>query len=174
MAITSLILGILGYMGLGFLTGIPSIVCGHKAKHHIDKSEGTLDGRGLAITGLIFGYSVSVLSFLLIALFVGIAVMEFRFQRDPTTKNRTVREKIAVALDIYEMDVGNYPSTQEGLNVLLKQPTNAPTWKGPYIHTKILDPWSNAYHYQLISTYKYTLISSGPDGIFGTPDDINN
>lgn len=83
------------------------------------------------------------------------------------------------AVGLYRLDVGKYPSGDQGLQALRLQPPDAPEnkWRGPYIQTEIpLDPWSNAYQYQEITDSlnqpSFEVMSNGPDGNNGTPDDI--
>jgi general secretion pathway protein G len=53
------------------------------------------------------------------------------------------------ALDAYRLDVGHYPSTEEGLGVLVTRPTNEPKWNGPYLSKGVpQDPWSHDYLYR--------------------------
>jgi general secretion pathway protein G len=62
---------------------------------------------------------------------------------------------LASVLMTYRIDNGKYPTTEEGLDALQHQPSDAPNWKGPYSMKDIpLDPWGNPYVYQ----------SPGPDG----------
>ena len=53
-AIASIVLGIMGL--LGGITAIPAIICGHKALDKIRRTNGTFDGRGIAIAGMTMGY----------------------------------------------------------------------------------------------------------------------
>ena len=92
-----------------------------------------------------------------------------------------IRANLAVALDMYEMDNGNYPTTEQGLEALTVEPSTAPVpgnWKGPYIKTKIpKDPWKHPYVYLSPGTHNtdgYDLYSFGPDGMEGGGDDITN
>ena len=81
----------------------------------------------------------------------------------------------ATALDAFDIDVGRYPTNQEGLNALLKNP-NLPTWKGPYLKQLPKDPWGTPYNYRL-TTDTHTpirLSSDGPDKLPNTDDDITN
>jgi len=85
------------------------------------------------------------------------------------------------ALDMYEADNGNYPSTEQGLQALRIQPSTDPAprnWKGPYLKKDVpLDPWGNAYGYAYPGMHNpsgYDLYSFGPDGQDGTDDDITN
>ena len=89
---------------------------------------------------------------------------------------------IATALDLYEMDNGRYPTTEQGLHALLAAPSTGPlalNWSGPYIKKPVhpRDPWGNQYRYRCPATVKgvdYELLSTGPDGIENTDDDIVN
>ena len=83
---------------------------------------------------------------------------------------------LAVALDLYEMDMGRYPASLEDL---LRKPSAADNWKGPYLKKKRmpLDPWKNPYNYRFPGTHNspdYDLSSNGPDKTEGTTDDLNN
>jgi general secretion pathway protein G len=86
---------------------------------------------------------------------------------------------IGLALAMFESDTGAYPTTEQGLEALIIRPDQASTWRGPYIRQakRFRDPWGNAYEYQCPgqqNTTSYDLTSAGPDGQFGTEDDINN
>jgi general secretion pathway protein G len=70
------------------------------------------------------------------------------------------------ALDLYRLDTGVYPTTQQGLTALVKSPGNAPGWKGPYIDSPAvpLDPWGNPYLYKAPGEHgPYDLYSLGSD-----------
>ena len=70
------------------------------------------------------------------------------------------------ALDLYRLDTGVYPTTQQGLNALVRSPGNAGGWKGPYIDSPSLptDPWGNPYHYKAPGEHaSYDLYSWGTD-----------
>jgi general secretion pathway protein G len=95
---------------------------------------------------------------------------------------RAVKTQINIfesALDMFEVDTGRYPSTSEGLEPLIEKPKDVSEehWHGPYLVEGIpFDPWKNEYQYQYQTNnkQKYTIISAGPDGKFGTDDDITN
>jgi len=82
------------------------------------------------------------------------------------------------ALDMFELDVGRYPSSDEGLKALVEQPSNAKEWKGPYLKRTIgNDPWGHPYIYRAPGAHNangYDLYSYGPDGAEGGGDDIDN
>ena len=88
-------------------------------------------------------------------------------------------ENLSLALDSYQLDTGEYPSTQQGLAALLDKPSGTPEakgWRGPYLKKKTLpdDPWGNPYVY--VSPGKenpkeYDLVSYGRDGREGGDED---
>jgi general secretion pathway protein G len=63
---------------------------------------------------------------------------------------KTEVANISSALELYKLDIGRYPTTQEGLVALQKAPPGLDGWNGPYIkkQTAINDPWGHAYHYK--------------------------
>lgn len=70
------------------------------------------------------------------------------------------------ALDQYRLDVGHYPSTEQGLAALASQPAGVLKWSGPYLKKALpADPWGNAYVYrQPGERAEYDLVSYGKDG----------
>ncbi|MBD3180981.1 type II secretion system protein GspG [Candidatus Poribacteria bacterium] len=86
--------------------------------------------------------------------------------------------QIKVALDMYAADNGDYPTTEQGLEALIRQPTSPPepmNWNGPYVDpTNFLDPWGNKYVYVSPGNhegYDYDLYSYGADGQEGGTED---
>ena len=75
-------------------------------------------------------------------------------------------------VDVWRMDHGRYPTEAEGLDVLLRDMREGNV--GPYLGSKELprDPWGNPFRYRLIDE-KPVIDSAGPDGKFGTKDDID-
>ena len=71
-------------------------------------------------------------------------------------------------LDIYKLDTGKYPSTQEGLKALLQAPSGVPNWNGPYVknEAELKDPWRNDLIYRSPGSENrpYEIISLGGDG----------
>jgi len=90
-----------------------------------------------------------------------------------------IEAHLATALDLYELDNGIYPSTEQGLAALRKKPSSPPTppnWKGPYIKKTPKDPWGNPYNYMspgLHNLQDYDLFSYGADGIESSDDVVN-
>lgn len=81
-------------------------------------------------------------------------------------------QKIQSSLDMYRIHNYRYPSTEQGLQALVDKPQEGSRWRGPYIDSKQLeDPWGNPYQYQSDGR-TFQILSSGPDGTFGTGDDL--
>ncbi|HTU55200.1 MAG TPA: type II secretion system major pseudopilin GspG [Acetobacteraceae bacterium] len=83
-------------------------------------------------------------------------------------------ERLGSVLDLYKLDVGNYPSSDQGLEALVQQPAGVDPWNGPYIQGgKLpLDPWNHPYLYENPATRQglpYDLCSHGPDDVQGSP-----
>jgi general secretion pathway protein G len=76
-------------------------------------------------------------------------------------------EDLSATLDMYKLDVGTYPSSDQGLDALVEAPDNAKRWNGPYLRkSKVpLDPWQNEYQYVFPGEHgKFDLLSLGADG----------
>ena len=69
------------------------------------------------------------------------------------------------ALELYKLDVGRFPSSNEGLNALVRQPSSAKGWNGPYLKKDEvpMDPWGNPYQYR-VSGSTIDISSYGADG----------
>ncbi len=81
---------------------------------------------------------------------------------------------ISAALDLFLVDVGRYPSQQEGLLALVENPRNIPTWRGPYLKAKSspLDPWGQPYQYRIPGQRgDYDLFTLGADNAAGGTGD---
>ena len=80
-------------------------------------------------------------------------------------------EALNKVLAAYRLDVGNYPTSDEGLAALDEPPGDAEGWKGPYTQKAIpLDPWGNEYVYEWPGSTgdeSYLLMSLGRDGAEG-------
>ncbi len=70
------------------------------------------------------------------------------------------------ALDQYRIDIGRYPSTEQGLPALVARPGDEPRWTGPYLAKAVpADPWGRAYVYRAPGQHgEYDLLSYGRDG----------
>jgi len=67
-------------------------------------------------------------------------------------KSDSARLQIAdlgAALDLYYLEIGDYPTTEQGLEALIEAPSDVSNWNGPYLKKKTMpnDPWNTPYHY---------------------------
>jgi general secretion pathway protein G len=77
--------------------------------------------------------------------------------------------RLGAVLDMYKLDVGSYPSTDQGVEALAQAPAGVSNWTGPYVQGgKVpLDPWNHPYVYRSPSNSSdkdYDLCSQGPSG----------
>jgi len=121
---------------------------------------------------------IGVLAALVVPRFVGRSQ-----QARETAAKQEIVGTLGVALDLFEQDMGRYPTTEEGLSVLITPPSEDDTtnWRGPYLKSATLprDPWQHEYQYAYPSQLTeiatlYDLASAGPDGQMGSDDDITN
>ncbi len=89
-----------------------------------------------------------------------------------TKAARTQVELVGAALDMYRLDLGRYPATEEGLSALSIKPSDearSVNWRGPYLKKKLdKDPWGNPYVYAFPGQHgEYDLSSLGADGQAG-------
>jgi general secretion pathway protein G len=77
------------------------------------------------------------------------------------------------ALAQYRLDVGRYPTTEQGLNALVVRPAGEPKWDGPYLAKAVpQDPWGKPYLYRYPGQHaEYDLYSLGKDGAPGGSGD---
>jgi len=83
-------------------------------------------------------------------------------------KQQAAQAQIAnfsAALDAYRLDMGRYPTSDQGLQALRVQPDSDESWDGPYLQKQIpLDPWDNNYVYKSPGDHgEYDIISLGAD-----------
>ncbi len=82
---------------------------------------------------------------------------------------KTQLSMLSLALDHFRLDVGRYPTTDEGLLALREQPPGLSSWDGPYLQKEIpLDPWGRQFGYRSPGEHgDYDLWSYGADGAPG-------
>lgn len=81
---------------------------------------------------------------------------------------------LSAALERFRRDCGRYPTTQEGLDALVRNP-GEDNWGGRsgrhYVNMVVPDPWKNKYYY-MSTNNTFLLLSVGPDGKLSTEDDV--
>jgi len=134
---------------------------------------------------------IEILLVIVIILLLASALVVFVLpQQEGAEKNTTklLLSQVATALDTYRLNLGRYPSEQDGgLNALVAKPNYenprlGEKWKGPYIKpgTPLEDPWGHKVRYEVVdrtadenkSGPPYKLYSVGPDGQPDTEDDV--
>ncbi len=99
------------------------------------------------------------------------------------SKSKTARvqvEDLSAALDMYKLDNGRYPTTEQGLAALVTKPADSKSWNGPYLRKAKIpkDPWQQDYHYASPGEHgKFDLYTLGADnkpGGEGEDQDINS
>jgi len=91
------------------------------------------------------------------------------FGQEKKAKQRGAKGQIALlesAVDTYRLDVGRYPTTEQGLEALRERPDGIDTWDGPYLRKELpVDPWGNPYVYESPSEHgDFAIMSYGADG----------
>jgi general secretion pathway protein G len=91
------------------------------------------------------------------------------FKKVGSSRQKTAMAQMALietALKTFRLDVGRYPTTEEGLRILVVQPEGMRFWDGPYLEKDLpLDPWGNPYVYRCPGAKtEYEIISYGADG----------
>ena len=97
------------------------------------------------------------------------------------SKTKTARlqiEEFSAAIDMYRLDVGRYPSSEEGLRALVERPPEAKVWSGPYLRKNVVpsDPWGNDYQFRSPGEHGpfdvYTFGADGAEGGQGEDQDV--
>lgn len=127
----------------------------------------------------------TLIELMLVVVIIGILVsivvpkLTGRTKRARNTAAQMGIQNVSTSLDAFELDLGRYPTTEEGLDALIHRPASlAPEdeWNGPYLKELPLDPWKRplVYRYPGENTVDFDLVSLGPDGQEGSADDIAN
>lgn len=95
------------------------------------------------------------------------------FGRADIAKVQTAETQIEMmrsAVNLFYLDVGRLPTTEEGLRALVYEPGEVEYWQGPYLESEVpLDPWQNSYQYRRVKSgiSEFSLFSYGADGVAG-------
>lgn len=98
-----------------------------------------------------------------------------------TAKTDTARiqiQKLGGVLDLYRLEIGHYPTEEEGLAALVDRPPQVEAWNGPYLNNRqsLIDPWGTPYVYRSPGEHGeydlYTLGADGKEGGDGEDQDI--
>lgn len=122
---------------------------------------------------------------IILGVLVALVVPQFAGRTDQARRaaaNADINANLATALELYFLDNGSYPTSEQGLEALLRKPESPPipiSWQGPYLksNTNLKDPWGQPYLYDCPGENNpagYDLASVGPDRQKGGGDDIRN
>jgi general secretion pathway protein G len=112
---------------------------------------------------------------IIIGLLAGLVLPQF-IRQEEKAKLKATRAQIelfATALDTFRLDVGRYPTSEEGLQALRQKPGGIERWDGPYLKKDLpLDPWGKSYNYKSPGDHgPYDIVSYGADGVPGGDGD---
>ena len=95
-----------------------------------------------------------------------------QIDKSEVTTARAQIDAFEKGLDQYRIDLGRYPSTEQGLQALVSAPAGEARWRGPYLRKAVpADPWGNAYVYRQPGEHgEYDILSLGADGKPGGED----
>src|SRR5258708_40356391 len=84
-------------------------------------------------------------------------------------------ERLATVLDMYKLDIGSYPTSEQGLQALITSPPGLKRWNGPYMKGSKVpdDPWGRPFQYRIPSQragHAFDLYSLGPTGQSGSAE----
>lgn len=114
----------------------------------------------------------------IIGLLAGLVVPRY-FDTVGKSKAKVARaqmDALEKALDQYRLEVGAFPTVEQGLDALMTAPAGVAKWQGPYLKKPVpMDPWGHPYIYKLSESRKeIDLISLGSDGQPGGSDDAKD
>jgi general secretion pathway protein G len=133
----------------------------------------------------LFAHGFTLLELLVVIVIIGLLASYVgpkyfaQIGKSEVTVAKSQIDALSKALDAFRLDVGRYPSNEEGLVALMKRPDAAAGWNGPYLKADIpLDPWKHAYQYAFpVGNGDFKIKSLGKDGRVGGADenaDISN
>jgi len=132
-------------------------------KHH--RAIGKLRSSGFTLIELL----VVLVILGLLAGLVGPRVLKYLASAKTDTAKLQI-EEFSASLDLFHLEIGRYPTSEEGLTALVSQPAGVDNWHGPYLRKKTLpdDPWNRRYHYQFPGQNgEYDIYSLGSDNAAG-------
>ncbi len=121
----------------------------------------------------------TLIELMLVIVIIGVLVaavvprLTGRTEEARITRAKSDIESISLAIDMYEVDNGEFPPNIEALR---SKPGDAENWRGPYLKREPLDPWGKQYKYKNPGDHNkedYDLYSNGKDGAEGA-DDVTN
>jgi general secretion pathway protein G len=139
-------------------------------------SQSSTDRRGASQRG--FTLLELLVVMVIIGLLAGYVAPKFfaHIGKSETKVARAQIDSLEKALEAYRLDMGAYPSTEQGLAALVSQPPNEGRWSGPYLKKGVpTDPWGKPYQYRQPGEHgDFDLLSFGKDGQAGGTDEAQD
>ena len=120
-----------------------------------------------------------LLVLVILAVLAAVVIPKLTGRVEDSRRKATIAEisNLKSALNTFEQDNGRFPSTNEGLDPLVNKPASGDTSNWVKLLDEVPnDKWGNPYTYQgpdTLGENDFNIISNGPDGQLGTPDDID-
>lgn len=132
--------------------------------------------RGTAPRAAGFTLLELLIALLIVGLLVGVVAQNLfgNVSKAERTAAKQQIDAFTKALEAYRLDMGSFPSSEQGLSVLTKAPPGSSRWKGPYLKKDApLDPWGNPYQYKIPGEggQPFEVRSLGRDGRPGGKDE---
>ena len=144
-----------------------------KAATHLGTKQPRVGRHGTSAGITLIELLVVMVIISLFATVVGLARETGRVDQARQTAARTQIAEFSTAFDLFRLDVGRYPTMEQGLQALRIAPAGVNNWDGPYLQRDIVpDPWGTPYVYRIPGEHgDIDLISYGADGVEGGEDD---
>ncbi|MBN2180656.1 MAG: type II secretion system major pseudopilin GspG [Sedimentisphaerales bacterium] len=170
LAIAALIISICGLLTVGLLAPV-GLILSIVALRKIQKSDGKLGGKAIAIVGIIISVVTLIIMLLLfLTIFMTSITLSNKVDQARVLTTRANLRILHSAVNQFKMDTGRYPTEDEGLTALVEQPIDVTSnWEpGGYLDTTEVpkDGWGNDFIYQLYPEDRtpFVIMSFGADG----------
>lgn len=137
-----------------------------------ERARGNVHGKGMAQDATrgftLIELMVVMVIIALLATLVGPRAVKYLTSSKISTTQAQI-EQLSTTIESFKLEIGRYPTVQEGLNVLVANPGRIPNWNGPYLRKKDLpnDAWGSPFYYEIPAKrggIDYDLYSLGADG----------
>jgi general secretion pathway protein G len=147
--------------------------CGRPARARRSSLAARVRGSGTALRDLRRERGMTLIEILVVLVLIGVVlgIVGGNFigkgEKAKADAAKIEISQIAQTLDLYKLEIGRYPTTEEGLQALITAPAGVTNWNGPYWKRPTVpkDPWGNEYKYvSPAQNAPYEITSLGADG----------